>query len=49
VSEQIETGSKKVRGRSKTSIALIKAMHDIAEATQPITGRGVGLSCSVRA
>jgi hypothetical protein len=43
VTEQIETSSKKVgRGMGKASLDLIKAMHDIAEATQPITGRGVG-------
>src|SRR5262245_16734411 len=41
-SEQIGTRSKKVRGRSKKSIALLEAMIDIAEKVQPITGRGVG-------
>src|SRR5262249_38055048 len=40
--EYSETGSKKGRGRSKRSLTLIEAMHDIAEAAQPITGRGVG-------
>jgi hypothetical protein len=40
--EYFQTGTKKGRGRSKHSIDLIKAMHDIAEAAQPITGRGVG-------
>jgi hypothetical protein len=42
VTEYFETSTKKGRGRSAKSIALIKAMYDIAEATQPITGRGVG-------
>jgi hypothetical protein len=44
VTEHFETSSKKRRGRgrSRASIDMIKAMHDIAEATQPITGRGVG-------
>ena len=41
-SEQIETRSKKVRGMAKASIELIEAMWDIAEAAEPITGRGVG-------
>ena len=41
-SEQIETRSKKVRGMAKASIELIEAMAEIAEAAQPITGRGVG-------
>jgi hypothetical protein len=40
--EQTETGSKKGRGRSKKSIALVEAMYGIAEAAQPITGRGIG-------
>jgi hypothetical protein len=39
---QTETGSKKVRGRAKSSLTLIEAIHRIAEAAQPITGRGVG-------
>jgi hypothetical protein len=42
VSEQIRTGSKKVRGRAKASLDLIEAMHDAARAAQPITGRGIG-------
>jgi len=41
-SEQFETRSKKGRGRSQKSIDLIEAMAAIAEAAQPITGRGVG-------
>jgi hypothetical protein len=40
--EQIRTGSKKVRGRAKASLDLIAAMHNAAEAAQPITGRGIG-------
>ena len=40
--EQIETGSKKVRGRARRSIDLIEAMYTAAEAAQPITGRGIG-------
>jgi hypothetical protein len=42
VSEQIETRFKKGRGMAKASLELIEAMREIAEATQPITGRGVG-------
>src|SRR5215470_4123572 len=42
MSEQIETGSKKVRGMAKASLDLIDTMFAIAEKTQPITGRGVG-------
>ena len=41
-SEQIETRSKKVRGMAKASTELIEAMAEIAEAAEPITGRGVG-------
>src|SRR5690242_9535945 len=37
-----ETSFKKGRGRSKRSLALIEAMYAVAEAAQPITGRGVG-------
>jgi hypothetical protein len=42
--EQFGTHSKKPRGRgmARESIALIDAMKDIADAAQPITGRGVG-------
>jgi hypothetical protein len=40
--EQIGTGSKKVRGRSQSSTDLIDAMYQAAEAAQPITGRGIG-------
>jgi hypothetical protein len=40
--EYFRTSSKKGRGRAKSSETLIAAMRKIAEATQPITGRGVG-------
>jgi hypothetical protein len=41
--EHSETvGIKKGRGRSKRSLTLVEAMFNIAEAAQPITGRGVG-------
>jgi hypothetical protein len=40
--EQIEASFKKVRGRSKSTLALIEAMKKIAEETHPITGRGIG-------
>ena len=40
--EHFRTGSKKGRGRAQKSLELIAAMHDIAEAARPITGRGVG-------
>src|SRR5687768_12115457 len=40
--EYFETRSKKGRGMAKQSLELIEAMYDIAEAAQPITGRGVG-------
>ena len=39
---QIEASSKKVRGRSKRTLALIEAMKKIAQETHPITGRGIG-------
>jgi hypothetical protein len=42
MSEQIETGLKKGRGKAKASLDLITAMYEAAEAAQPITGRGVG-------
>jgi hypothetical protein len=40
--EQFDTCSKKVRGMAQQSLDLIEAMAEIAEAAQPITGRGVG-------
>src|SRR5262245_22399708 len=39
---------KKGRGRAKRSLELIAAMHKIAEAAQPITGRGVGYKLFAR-
>jgi hypothetical protein len=36
------TCSKKGRGKARRSLDLIKAMHDAAQAAQPITGRGIG-------
>jgi hypothetical protein len=40
--EHFQPGSKKGRGRAQKSIDLIEAMHDIAKAAEPITGRGIG-------
>jgi hypothetical protein len=48
MSEHSGTSTKKGRGRSAKSVALIKAMYDIAEATQPITGRGIGYKVFTR-
>ena len=43
------TGSKKgQRGMAQTSIDLIETMRDIAEALQPLTGRGVGYKLFTR-
>jgi hypothetical protein len=45
MSEHFETSSKilpRGRGMAKKSLDLIEAMREIAEAAQPITGRGVG-------
>jgi hypothetical protein len=43
MTEYFETGSKKGgRGMARRSLDLIEAMRSIAEAAQPITGRGVG-------
>jgi hypothetical protein len=39
--EYFQTGMKMGRGRAQQSLDIIKAMHDIAETAQPITGRGV--------
>jgi hypothetical protein len=39
---QTAPSSKKVRGRNKSTIALIDAMYKIAEEAHPITGRGIG-------
>jgi hypothetical protein len=40
--EYFETRSKKGRGMARRSLDLIEAMRTVAEAAQPITGRGVG-------
>jgi hypothetical protein len=43
MSEQFQTGLKKPgRGMAQASLDLIDAMYGIAEAAQPITGRGIG-------
>jgi hypothetical protein len=46
--KQFDTCSKKVRGMAKDSLDLIDAMFDIAKATRPITGRGVGYKLFTR-
>jgi hypothetical protein len=46
--EHFETSPKKGRGRAKKSLTLIGAMYAIAEAAQPITGRGVGYKLFVQ-
>jgi hypothetical protein len=48
MSEQIDTSSKKGRGRSQKSIDLIDAMLDIAYEAQPITVRGIGYKLFTR-
>jgi hypothetical protein len=42
MSEYFHTSLKKGRGMSRASIDMIAAMRSIAEAVQPITGRGIG-------
>jgi hypothetical protein len=42
MTEYFETGLKKGRGMAQASRDLIETMHDIIEAIQPVTGRGVG-------
>jgi hypothetical protein len=42
MTEHFETRSKKGRGKAQRSLDLIEAMYNAAEASQPITGRGVG-------
>jgi hypothetical protein len=42
VTEQFDTCFKKGRGLGRKSLDLIEAMYPIAEAAQPINGRGVG-------
>ena len=42
MTEHFDTGLKKGRGMAQRSLDLIDAMYAVAEAAQPITGRGVG-------
>jgi hypothetical protein len=42
MTEQIGTGTKKVRGMARESLEMIDWMYAAVEAAQPITGRGVG-------
>jgi hypothetical protein len=42
MTEYFETGSKKGRGMAQRSLDLIEVMYEVAEAAQPITGRGIG-------
>jgi hypothetical protein len=42
MTEQIGTGTKKVRGMARESLELIEWMYAAIKAAQPITGRGVG-------
>jgi hypothetical protein len=42
MTEHFDTCSKKGRGMAQRSLDLIEAMYTAAEATQPITGRGIG-------
>jgi len=48
VDEYSETGMKKGRGRAQASLDLIDAMYEVAEAAQPITGRGIGYKLFAR-
>jgi hypothetical protein len=48
VTEHFDTCSKKGRGMAQRSLDLIEAMRAIAEAMQPITGRGVGYKLFVQ-
>lgn len=49
MTEYFQTGLKKPgRGMSKASLDMIAAMHDLAEAAQPITGRGIGYKLFTR-
>ncbi len=46
--EHFGTGTKKGRGMAQRSLDLIRAMRDITEAAQPITGRGVGYKLFIK-
>jgi hypothetical protein len=48
MSEQIETSSKKGRGKAQRSLDLISAMYAAAKTAQPITGRGIGYKLFTR-
>jgi hypothetical protein len=48
MSDHSRTCSKKVRGMAQQSLDLIDAMYEIAEAAQPIPGRGVGYKLFIR-
>jgi hypothetical protein len=48
MTEYFGTGTKKGRGMAQESLDLIEAMREIAEASQPITGRGVGYKLFVQ-
>jgi len=49
MNEQFQTGLKKPRrGMAEASLDLIAEMYDIAKATQPITGRGIGYKLFTR-
>ena len=46
--EHSATGTKKGRGMAQRSLDLIEAMREIAQAMQPITGRGIGYKLFTR-
>lgn len=51
MTEQIGTGSKKMRGQrglGKASLEMMETMRAIAETVQPITGRGIGYKLFAR-
>jgi len=48
MTEQFETCFKKGRGMAQRSLDLIEAMYAVAEAAQPITGRGIGYKLFTR-
>jgi hypothetical protein len=45
---EIQASRKKVRGLAKASLELIEVMYAVAEAAQPITGRGIGYKLFTR-
>src|SRR5262245_21109109 len=46
--EYFQTGSKKGRGRARKSLDIIEAMRDVAVASYPIAGRGIGYKLFTR-